>query len=374
MDEQKLCELLHELTQIAAPSGNEDRATAFVASTLRRRGLSPTVDRLGQVTVSLGPPAAADSGLLIFAHLDELGLVVRGIEPDGYIRVHRLGGVPERVLPGTRVVLHTQTGDLPAVIGLKSHHLTPADEKYVALPASALYVDLGYRSADEARAAGVRIGDPMTYAPSWTELANGRVAAKSLDNRLGVTVLLSLIDELLAAPPTLPVHVAFSVQEEFNVRGTLALVAKLEPALALCLDGTVAGDTPDLHGEAPIALGAGPAITRLQFHGRGTLGGLVPHPAVLRGLESAAKEIGCPVQYEATLGVITDAAFLPMATRHGVATGGVGIPTRYTHSPVETAQLSDLVHTVHLLEAFVRVAPSLDLERGEPQLELGGMS
>ncbi len=374
MDEQTLRASLRELTQIAAPSGNEDRATAFVAGRLRELGHEPVIDRLGQLSVHVGPPARRDAGLLVFAHLDELGLVVRYIEPGGYLRVHRLGGVPERVLPGTRLTVHTASGDLPAVVGLKAHHLTPADEKYVARPAGELYLDLGLRGADEVRAAGVRVGDPVTYAPLWTDLGNGRIAAKALDDRLGVAAALGLVEALTNEPPDLPVEVAFSVQEEFNVRGTLALAARIEPALALCVDITPATDTPDLAGETPVRLGGGPVISRLTFHGRGTLGGLVPHPAIVRGLEVAARESAVPVQYEAIVGVITDAAFLPMATPRGIATGGVGIPVRYTHSPVETGQISDLLHTVRLLEAFVRVAPALDLERGEPQLGRGGMA
>jgi putative aminopeptidase len=126
-----LLDTCRRLSAVAAPAGNEDRLTAAIVDHLRARGLQPIVDRLGQVGVSFGE-ASTGPAILVTAHLDELGLVVRGIDADGMLRVHRLGGMPERVLPGTRLVVHARSGDVPAIVGLKSHHLTPPEEKYAA--------------------------------------------------------------------------------------------------------------------------------------------------------------------------------------------------------------------------------------------------
>jgi putative aminopeptidase FrvX len=366
--------LIHDLSAVAAPSGNEDRLVAFVVDRLRATGCDPIVDRIGNVRVRLGPSDGTADPTLVFAHLDELGLVVRAVEEDGYLRLHRLGGVPERVLPGTRVIVHSRTRDIPAVIGLKAHHLTPPEEKYVARPTGQLYADVGATCQDEVGALGIRVGDPITYAAQWTDLAGDRFAAKSLDDRLGVAVALELVERLAADPPPSPVVVAFPVQEEFNVRGTLAIAAAVAPAVALGIDITPATDTPDLRGETPVRIGGGPVISRLTFHGRGTLGGLVPHPALVRALEEAGRHARVAVQYEAIVGVITDAAFLPMATAEGVATAAVGIPVRYTHSPIETASLGDVRATVGLVDAFVRLVPDIELTRGAAQLGLGGMA
>src|SRR5215204_4530805 len=161
---QDLVGMCRTLSAIAAPAGNEDRMTAVVVEHLRSAGLEPAVDRLGQVAVSFGAPEARPV-VLLSAHLDELGLTVRGLDHDGMLRIHRLGGIPERVLPGTRLVVHTRGGDLPAVVGLKSHHLTPVEERYVARPATELYADIGAAGRAEAQAAGVRVGDPVTYQP-----------------------------------------------------------------------------------------------------------------------------------------------------------------------------------------------------------------
>lgn len=365
--------LLRTLSGIAAPTGNEDRLTAAVMSYAQARGWETQQDRLGQVVVSFGPTDAEVSTMLI-AHLDELGLVVRAVEPDGWLRVHRLGGVPERVLPGLRLVVHTHLGDRPAVVGLKSHHLTGTDEKYVAKPASDLYLDGGFTSAEEATAAGVRVGDPITYEPTWTEYAHGRFSGKSLDNRVGVAAMLRVAGDLDEEAPEGRVHVVFSCLEEFNLKGTLAMAKRLQPDIALAVDIVPATDTPDLQGAGTSVLGGGPSLSRLTFHGRGTLGGLVPHPRLVGAIEDAARTCGVPLQYDAVIGCLNDASYLPMATAEGIAAISLGIPCRYTHSPVETAQLSDVVDTARLVTQFARTAHHLDLTRGSSQIAHHGMA
>jgi len=363
-----LLDTLRDLSSVPAPSGNEDRMVAEVVNRLRALGLEPYTDRIGNVTAGFGP-VEGGVDLLVFAHLDELGLIVRLIEPDGFLRVERLGGVPERVLPGTVVNLHARGRLIPAVVGLKTHHLTPPEEKYVALPATALYLDAGFASAEDAIAAGIRVGDPVTYAPGVVELANGRVSGKSMDDRVAVTALLELAARLVQNPPRASIQLGFSVQEEFNVRGTLAMAARLQPRMAVQLDVAPATDPPDLAGHGPVRLGGGPVLTRLSFHGRGTLGGLIPDPALLAALVEAAARAGLNPQYQAIVGLITDAAFLPMATAAGVAAAEVAIPVRYTHSPVETVQLSDIAAAVDLLERFVAGAGEIQLGRGQSVLD-----
>jgi putative aminopeptidase len=359
------------LTEIAAPAGNEDRLTAAVDEHLRGRGLEPVVDRLGQVAVAIG---SGEPAVLITAHLDELGLVTHGLGDDGMLRVLRLGGVPERVLPGTRVVVHTRGGDLPAVVGLKSHHLTPVEERLVARPIADLYLDVGASSGAEAERLGIRVGDPITYAPAWTDLAGGRFSSKALDNRVGVAVLLALLERVLDAPPPLRLVLGFTTQEEFHLRGALALVARFAPDVVVNVDVAPSGDTPDLAGRSPVRLGGGPTLSRFNFHGRGTLGGLIPHPALVRATEAAAVEARVPLQHDAAVGIITDAAFVPMASAEGIAAVDIGVPCRYAHAPIETAQLSDVTACVELLNALVPRLADADLTRGGSQILGGGLA
>jgi putative aminopeptidase FrvX len=370
---QDLVGLCRTLSAIAAPAGNEDRMTAAVVEHLRSAGLEPAVDRLGQVAVCFDAREAGPV-VLLSAHLDELGLTVRALDDDGMLRIHRLGGIPERVLPGIRLVVHTRGGDIPAIVGLKSHHLTPVEERYVARPATELYADIGAADRADVQAAGVRVGDPVTYQAAWDDLAGGRFSGKALDDRIGVAALLALVDRLRAETPPMQVVVAFSAQEEFNVRGTLALVARYAPDIVLNVDIAPAADTPDLAGQGTVRVGDGPTLSRLSFHGRGTLGGLVPHPALVRAAEGAAERAAVPLQHDAMIGVITDAAFVPMATAEGIAAVGIGIPCRYTHSPVETAQLSDVEQCVELLAAVLPQLSDVDLARGTAQMLNGGFA
>ena len=360
--EDDLGGVLCDLCSMAAPSGHEDRLSAVVSEHLFARGLTPITDWLGQVGVTLG--SGPGHTTLVMAHLDQLGLVVSAIDPAGYLRVQRLGGVPERVLPGMRITVHTYHGDVPTVVGVKSHHLTPPEEKYRALPANELYLDCGTESAEEVAELGVRVGDPCTYGFTWSVLQGGRVATTSLDDRLGVAALLALADRLQKEPGSGSIHLAFTTQEEFHVRGALALVQRYRPDVVVNVDIAPSTDTPDLHGSSPVQLGRGAVLSRMSFHGRGTLGGLIPHPALVRGVEESALERGAKLQFEAVIGVITDAAFLPMASGDGIAAVDVGIPVRYTHSPVETAQLSDLTATIEVLHSLMLRVGSLDLERG----------
>jgi putative aminopeptidase len=361
--EDDLSEVLHDLCSTAAPSGHEDRLSARVSDHLRSRGLDPTTDRLGQVGVTVG--SGPGNVTLVTAHLDQLGLVVTSIDTGGYIRAQRLGGVPERVLPGLHLVIHTDKGDVPAVVGVKSHHLTPPEDKYRGQAVGELFLDVGASRQEDVVDLGVRVGDPCTYGFAWSALAGGRVATTSLDDRVGVTTLLALVDRLQAQPAPGTVHLAFTTQEEFHVRGALALVDRYRPDVVVNVDVAPATDTPDLAGSTPVRLGAGAVLSRMSFHGRGTLGGLIPHPALVRLVEGVAQERGCPLQYQAIVGLITDAAFLTMATAEGIAAVDLGVPVRYTHSPVETAQLSDVSAAIDLLHGLTLRLGDVDLRRGD---------
>ena len=218
--------LLIELMGIPGLAGYEERVARAVATHLDALGLAHRSDRLGNLIVTI-PGDPARPSVMVFAHLDQMGLIVRKIEPSGLIRVERQGGVPERALPAHAVVLATDRGDIPAVIGIKSHHATTPEEKYRVVPYQDLALDAGFTSKAEAEAAGVRIGTPVTYAPRAIELANGRVAGTAVDDRAGCAALLALAAARQGkAGPTL--HLVWSVQEEHNLRGIIPAATSCE--------------------------------------------------------------------------------------------------------------------------------------------------
>ena len=130
---------------------------------------------------------------MLFTHMDQLGFVVRKIEPSGLVRVERLGGVPEKALPSQAVLFCVGEGrDVPGVIANKSHHATTPEEKYRVLPYPELYIDAGFDSAEAVRAAGIDVGTPIVYQPRVLDLAGDRIAGTSIDDRAGCAVIVEV--------------------------------------------------------------------------------------------------------------------------------------------------------------------------------------
>jgi putative aminopeptidase len=355
-------ETLTELMLISGLSGHEARVAAAIAAHLDRIGLAHRSDRLGNLMTTLpGDPALPS--VMVFTHMDQLGFVVRKVEADGLIRLERLGGVPERALPAQAVTLSTDRGDVPGVIANKSHHATGPEEKYRVLPYAELYVDAGFTSAAEAKAAGIKIGTPVTYLPRVLPLHGTRLAGTSIDDRAGCAVLLALAAARMGKPgPTL--HLVWSVQEEFNLRGVLPAATALQPDIALQIDLLLACDTPDMAGRGEVTLGGGPGISLYSFHGRGTLNGVIPHPALVRLMEDAAEAAGLPLQRSAHTGALTDLSYIQFMGPEGVACLDVGFPMRHSHSALEVVDTADLDALARLLDAALdRITPALQLNR-----------
>ncbi|MCU0904990.1 MAG: M20/M25/M40 family metallo-hydrolase [Tabrizicola sp.] len=354
--------LLTELMLIPGLSGHEQRVGQAIAAHLDRMGLAHRSDRLGNLAVTIpGDPALPS--VMVFTHMDQLGFVVRKIEPSGLIRLERLGGVPERALAAQAVVLSTDRGDLPGVIANKSHHATGPEEKYKVIPYADLFVDAGFTSAAEAELAGVRIGTPVTYLPRVLELAGGRIAGTSVDDRAGCAVLLALAAARRGKPgPTL--HLVWSVQEEYNLRGVLPAATALNPDIALQIDLLLACDTPDMAHRGEVALGGGPGISLYSFHGRGTLNGVIPHPALVRLAEAAAGQGDLSLQRSAHTGALTDLSYIQFMGPEGVACLDVGFPMRYSHSALEVVDPADLDGLTRLLDLMLdQITPDLRLTR-----------
>lgn len=358
----RLLSLIAELTAIPGLSGHEDRVRAAIAAHLAEIGIEARGDRLGNLVVTLRGAEDAPS-VMVFTHMDQLGFIVRKVEADGRLRLERLGGVPERALAAQAVVVATASGDIPGVIATKSHHATAPEEKYTVLKTAELSVDCGFASAAEADAAGVRIGAPVTYMPRFVPLAGGRIAANALDDRAGCAVLLTVAEALAARSDRPTVHVVFSVQEEFNLRGAVVAAQALKPDIAIQIDLMLATDTPDMAERGEMRLGAGPGMSLYSFHGRGTLNGVIPHPALVALMEETAAAQGMPLQRSAQTGILTDNSYVQLVGE-GVAAIDVGFPMRYSHSALEVCDLADLAALHRLLVgAIARIDADMVLER-----------
>ena len=350
---------LLDLMMIPGLSGHEDRVRAAIRARLPS-GAAARSDRLGNLIVSF---PGTGPRLMLFAHMDQLGFVVRKIEADGLVRLERLGGVPERALAAQPVLLCVGEGrDVPAIITNKSHHATSAGEKYTVARTAELSVDAAFASRAEAEAAQVRIGTPVVYRPAAT-CRGSRVTGTSVDDRAGCAVLLQVISALQQRVDGVPVDVVFSVQEEFNLRGAVVAAQTLQPDIAIQIDLMLASDTPDMSDRGDMVLGGGPGMSLYSFHGRGTLNGVIPHPALVTLAETAARAQGLPLQRSAQTGILTDLSYVQLVGS-GVASLDLGFPMRYSHSANEMCDLRDLEQLATLLEAMLaRIGPDFALER-----------
>ena len=314
------------------------------------------VDWQGNVTASFG---AGSPSFVICAHMDEIGLIVRGVTDGGFLRVERLGGVGRRAILGTPVVVLGDDGPIPGMMGLTSHHLTPQADYWTVPQVEDWYIDIGAESASAAADMGARVGSFVTFAPNFRCLGPDRVMSKSLDNRISCWVLCELARRLAKEPPATKVHLLANVQEEFHLRGLIPAINRIQPDIALTLDITPAADTPDLTGRNTVCLGDGPAVKIMDFHGRGSLNGLLVPEFLVDWIEGAARAAEIPTQREVVVGVVTDGTHLPSL---GIPTAALAVPTRYTHSPSEVVSLSDLGQTADLCEQLVRRVGELSLE------------
>ncbi|MEX2536043.1 MAG: M42 family metallopeptidase [Trueperaceae bacterium] len=353
-----------QLTQIPGLAGHEQRVAAFMTKRMQPLAHHTHTDTLGNVIATIEGTDPNAPTIMLFAHMDSLGFIVRKIDDNGYIKVHRLGGIPEKVLPATPVTITTSTGqDIQGIIGIKAHHVTPPEEKYTVTPLQELFIDIGSQNKQQTQNTGIQTGDPITYTGQFKQLTNNKITATFIDNRSGCLTLLETLKNLHKNPPKATTHIVATVQEEFNLRGAAPAAHNLKPNIAICVDGTVPGDTPDLEGSNDVTMGGGPTMNLYSFHGRGTLNGLVPHPSLVRAIACSASEDGITLQRSVFMGGLTDASYVQLENG-GTATIDVGYPMRYAHSPTEMCHLGDLQGLVDLLSSFIpKVDASFDFAR-----------
>ena len=349
---QRLRSSLEELMLIPGLSGHEDRVRRHIARKLAEIGLASRSDRLGNLIATLeGDPAAPS--VMLFAHTDQLGFVVRKVEANGLIRIERLGGIPEKALAAQCVLFCVGEGrDVRGVVANKSHHATAPEEKYKVTPYTDLFIDIGADTKAAVHALGIRIGTPVVYDPRVVPLAGDRVAGTSIDDRAGCAVVMEAARLLQDRPRRPTIHFVFAVLEEFNLRGAMVAAQALRPDIAIQLDLALTADTPDMAHRGEILLGGGPAMSLYSFHGRGTLNGTLPHPALTHLVETAAMTDNIPLQRTAHVGALTDSAYVQLVGE-GVAVIDLCFPSRYTHTALEVCDLGDLEDLTRLVVAAI---------------------
>lgn len=340
---------LRDLVALHGAPGFEQAPVAYFKKRVEALADSVEIDRYGNVTATRRG-RHDHPRLMISAHLDEIGFIVKGIEPDGFLRFDRLGGTADALVLSRRMSVNGHFG----VVGAKPGHLQSADEQARRPDVYDMYIDVGASSAAEVARMGIRVGDPITYISELAEFTGGdRVCAKGMDDRYGVAVLLQLLTELPSAAPFGTVHAVGTVLEQVGLRGAMMAAYRLEPDYAIAIDGLSSGDTPDSSPTQDIALrmGAGPVV--LLAASTGSFRGSIAHPAMKRYLLQAAERAEIPVQLATHLTRgSTEAASIHLV-REGIPTISIGVPRRYSYSANEVIDLNDAARAVNLLLRFV---------------------
>jgi putative aminopeptidase FrvX len=364
MNMSEIKSILKDYMSTTRLSGYESRMAYKLKEDLARFADRVIIDKIGNVIGTFDGTEPKAPSLMVFAHMDVIGFVIRRIEPDGFIRIERVGGVPEKVIQGIGVLVGSETGEYhPGIIGTKAYHIQSAEDKAKVDPLSSLFVDIGAKSERQVNELGIYAGCPVTYAPNYLELLNSRIAGTYIDDAAGMTNLIQIASILKEKRPKCTVHLAGTVWEEFNARGAMIAARTVKTDMAVCLLGPGAGDTPDQNSVNNVVLGGGPAVTLFNFHGKGTLNGCIAHKGLYDLAKKAAAEKNIALQRSAARGALSDTAYIQLENE-GIPCLDMGTPDRYSHSPMELCDLVDLEQVGILVAGMIdSVDENFDLNR-----------
>lgn len=345
MHNKKELDFLRTLLITPSPTGFEAAGQKIWVDYVSAFADKIETDTYGSAAASLNINPEAIT-VMLEAHCDEIGMMIRYIDENGFIYVTRVGGSDPSITRAKRVIIHASKGKVSGVIGNTAIHLQDKEKKQQTPGWGEIFVDIGANTREEALEM-VQVGDPITYAEDIEFLNDQILTGRALDNRIGGFIIAMALERLSRQRKLLNVNVIAlnSVQEEIGGYGARMMSYHLHPDVALVTDVTHATDSPGInvkeHGS--VKLNEGPAIT----HGSSN------HPVVVRRIEDVAVKQGLHIQHEATssrTGTDTDSIFYQ---RSGIASALISLPLRYMHSPVETISMDDVEEVTELMAQCV---------------------
>jgi len=338
-------DFLHALLDAHGTSGFEGEVRKVWADRVSKHADEVATDVMGNCIATLNPEGRPR--ILLAGHIDEIGFQVTHISEKGFLSFTTVGGHDVSLIPGRRVKIHTAKGVVPGVTGKKAIHMMTPEERKKVKPIEELWIDIGATDQEEA-ASSVAVGDAVTHDAGYQELANGKVTARALDDRTGAFVAAETLLSVARnkTKPRACIVAVATVQEEIGVRGAITSTYGVDPDVGICIDVTHATDSPgiDQRKYGDIKLGGGPSLAR----------GSSVSPKVFEFLSKSAKRAKVPYQVGAQPGIAPNDTRAIQVSREGVASGTVGLPLRYMHTPSEVIDLSDLDASIKLLSEFCK--------------------
>ena len=337
--------LLRDLSNAAGPSGFEEPVRKLMVERMRPYAKSITYDGLGSVIATQG---TSGPRVMLDAHMDELGGMVRRITGDGFLSMQMLGGWLDQALVDQRWVIITARGPVKAVTGLRDVHVATADERTRVFSRDSLFLDIGAKTAAEARAMGVEPGDPVVPDAPF-EILNGsqNYLGKAWDDRAGCAVLLEVMRRFNTTAHPNQIFYAATTQEEVGLRGAHSAADTIKPDVGIAIEGGIAGDMPGTHPEETQAkLGAGPGIFLYDSSA-------LPNRKMVALTKAAATEKKIPLQLDLVQGYGDDSAEIQKSTM-GVPTVNLVVPVRYTHAHNGIMNRGDFDRMVDLVVAMIQ--------------------
>lgn len=337
-------EFLKALLECHAPSGYEASVRAVFRARVEKAADRIEVDPMGNCIAVLNPEGSPT--VMLAGHTDEIGLQVAHIDDNGFLSFATIGGHDRSLIPGRRVLVHGPKGPVPGVTGKLAIHLMSDADKNRIPEVHEMWIDIGARNRKAAESL-VSIGDAVTYDMGFQELRGDLVTARALDDRTGVFVVAETFLALAAGrKPKARIVAVATVQEEIGTRGAVTSSYGVAPDIGICVDVCHATDSPgiDLRKTGMTRLGEGPRLAR----------GPSVNPFIFDLLKKAAEKTKTKHQFGAVPALAPNDTRSMQIARAGVATGTLGLPLRYMHTPSEVVSLKDLEASVKILVEFCR--------------------
>lgn len=328
----ELFELIQTLSSAHGPSGDEADIRNILSELASPMADEVAWDTMGNLIVHRKGPG---SKVMLAAHMDSIGFIVTHIEKEGFLRMGKLGGISPKEAVYTPIRFKN---------GVRGVVVPEEKADFGKLKLDECYIDIGARDEEQAKKL-VQVGDTAVYdSPCF--LQGSGVISPYLDNRISCAVLLAVLERIQTSANDL--YFVFTSQEEVGLRGAKTAAWAVDPDWAIAVDVTDVDDTPGSKRSGTVQLGKGAAVKVMDSS-------IICHPEVVAKLEGLAQVQGISVQRDIMRGGGTDAGAIH-TTRLGVKTGGISVPCRYIHTPVEMADLGDAEACIKLMEAFAQTA------------------